>query len=265
VNRWLLWLLLSSLTGSPVGSLIFLLALWWLSDRVTFRFLPDPVRAAARWRRRGQLRRNLAANPHDRRARYELAELLLEGGWPDEAAAVLLPNAEAGDDDVHTAFTMGAALARSRGGGQAERAERVLAVAREAEPGFRLGAIDLELGRLRLRRGDFAGAREALERFVAARPGTVEGRFHLARALAGLGDGAGAARARREAWEAYAQLPRFRRREERPFAWRARPWRPLAVALALLAAGALSARWVVPALVDRAGESRAADDPAADR
>lgn len=248
MTRWLLWLLLSSLTGSPILSLLLLVALWWLSDRFTFRLLPDPVGAASRWRRRGQLRATLADNPYDRHARYELAELLLDTGRPREAAEVLRPNVEAGDEDVHTAFTMGAALARGGGEAEAAQAERVLGVARGIEPGFRLGVIDRELGRLRLSRGDFAGAREPLERFLEARPGTVEGRWLLSRALAGLGDAAAARRLREEAWAAYATLPRFRRRHERPFAWRARPWRPLATALLLLLAGAVVA-WLLAPLV----------------
>ena len=246
MTKWILWVLLSSLTGSPILSLILLVALWWLSDRFTFRLLPDPLGAASRWRRRAQLRALLADNPHDRHARYELAELLLDTGRPREAAEVLRPNVEAGDEDVHTAFIMGAALARGGGEEQAAQAERVLAVARGIEPGFRLGVIDRELGRLRLSRGDFAGAREPLERFVEARPGTVEGRWLLSQAVAGLGDAAGARRLREEAWEAYVTLPRFRRRHERPFAWRARPWKPLATALLLLLAGAVAAWWLAP-------------------
>jgi tetratricopeptide (TPR) repeat protein len=248
-GTWILWYLLSAATGSPVAALLLLLAIGWVGDRFTFRVLPDPVRMAARWRRRGQLRRTLLANPHDRRARFELAELLLDGRRPGEAAATLRPNVEAGDEDVRTAYVMGAALARS---GAREAAERALAIAREAEPGFRMGEIDLELGRMRLARGDLPGAREALERLVAARPGTVEGRFLLARALEGLGDEAGGRRVRDEAWREYASLPPFQRRRERRFAWRIRPWRPAAIALAIALTCAALASWAVASLADRA-------------
>jgi len=238
LEKLLLWYLLSAVTGSPLGALVLLLVIWWAGDRFTFRLFPDPFRALARWRRRAVLRSNLDANPSDRRARFELASSLLEARRPAEALLVLRPNLEAGDDDVHTAFAFGAALART---GAHEQAERILAIAREAEPGYRMGEIDLELGRSRLARGDLAGARDALERLVLARPGTVQGRFLLARALAGLADAAGAERIREEAWREYAAMPRFRRREERPFAWRIRPWRPALVALAVVAAAALAA------------------------
>jgi uncharacterized protein HemY len=240
-SQFLAWWLLSAITGSPVGSLVFLVVLWWLGDRFTFRVFPDPFRW---WGRRSRMRRletGLLQNPHDRRARLELAGLQLDAGQPGRAARTLMPNVEAGDDDAVTAFTLGAAFARS---GEAERAERVLAKAREIDPAFRLGEIDLELGRLRLARKDHPGARAALEALVAMRPGTVQGRVLLARALRGLGDAGGAGRALDEAWREYLALPRFHRRVERRWAWQARPLRPvayaaIALAVLVLLAGAL--------------------------
>jgi predicted Zn-dependent protease len=232
-SQWMLWLLLSWITGSPITALVILALVWLLGDRVTFRVLPDPLRGFQRWSRRSALRRTLAQNPHDRRARLELANLLLDARRPGQVAEVLAPNVAAGDDDVHTSFAMGAALART---GRREDAERFLAAARAREPGFRMGEIDLEVGRLRVRSGDAAGAREPLERLVAERPGTVEGRFWLGRALDALGDAAGAARIRDDAWREYAALPRFRRQHERPYAWRIRPWRPAIVAAVVLVA-----------------------------
>jgi predicted Zn-dependent protease len=232
MSQWMLWMLLSWITGSPITAFVILALAWLLGDRVTFRVLPDPLRAVERWRRRSALRRTLAGNPHDRRARLELANLLLDARRPGAAVEVLAPNVEAGDDDVHTSYAMGAALART---GAWDRAEPFLAAARAREPGFRMGEIDLEVGRMRLRRGDAAGAREPLARLVAERPGTVEGRYWLARALDALGDGPGAARVRADAWREFAALPRFRRQPERPWAWRIRPWRPALVAAVLVA------------------------------
>lgn len=249
--RWLLWILLASLTGRPIASLFAVLLVWWLADRFTFQLLPDPIRWLARWQRQAQLRRTLDANPADRRARLELAELLLARGRPAEAAALVRQNVEAGDEDLHTAFALGAALARS---GVREKAEPVLAVARQLDPSFRMGEIDLELGRMRVGAGDFAGAREALERLVAARPGTVEGRWLLSRALRGLGEEQAAAEVRELGWREYQGLPRFRRRHERPFAWRLKPWRPALVALLLLFAGAVTSRLVAPELAGMARE-----------
>jgi tetratricopeptide (TPR) repeat protein len=239
-SSWLLWLILSWLTGSPVTAALVLLAIWFVGDRASFRLLPDPLRAWRRFSRRGDLERTLSANPSDRRARFELASLLLDARRPARALEVLRPNLEAGDDDVHTAFLYGVLLERT---GQRAQAERILSLARGQEPEYRLGEIDLELGRNRLGAGDLAGAREALERLVSTRPGTVQGRWLLAKALEGLGDAAGAERRRAEAWREYAALPRFKRAEERPWAWRIKPWRPAVIGclvLAVIVAAALA-------------------------
>src|SRR6266540_1325728 len=53
MSRFLIWYLLSSLTGSPVLSALALIAFWWATDRFTFRILPDPLRMVGRWRRAG--------------------------------------------------------------------------------------------------------------------------------------------------------------------------------------------------------------------
>jgi tetratricopeptide (TPR) repeat protein len=245
MSQWMLWLVLSWLTGSPLTALAVIVALWWLGDRATFRLLPDPLRALSRRGRIGALRRTLVQNPHDRRSRLELANLLLDARRPGEAAEVLAPNVAAGDDDVHTSFAMGAALARS---GAYDRAEPFLAAARSLDPSFRMGELDLEVGRMRVRRGDAEGAVEPLVRLVGTRPGTVEGRYWLARALEARGDAEGAARSRDEAWREYTALPRFRRRHERAFAWRIRPSRPALVAAAVAVALAVALGVVLPAI-----------------
>jgi tetratricopeptide (TPR) repeat protein len=233
LSTWLLWSLISIVTGNPLLAAGVVLLLWFLGDRATFRVLPDPGRWFARRSRAAKLRQTLDVNPHDRRARFGLAELLLERGNAREAAALLRANLDAGDRDVHTLAALGSALART---GAHEEAERLLADARKLDPEFRMGELDLVLGRMRLTLGDAAGAREPLTRLIATRPGTVEGRYHLSRVLDRLGDAAGAARVRDEAWTEYVHLPRFRRREDRRWAWRIRPWRPALVALAVLLA-----------------------------
>ncbi|HVE86153.1 MAG TPA: hypothetical protein VND93_25025, partial [Myxococcales bacterium] len=109
MSKWLLWIILSSLTGSPIGSGIAILALWWAMDRFTFRLFPDPVALSRRWLRAGKLRRELVGNPHDRRARYELAELMVARRRYARAVNLLRPNLEAGDEDVPTVYLMGVA------------------------------------------------------------------------------------------------------------------------------------------------------------
>jgi Flp pilus assembly protein TadD len=242
--KLVIFLLLTWLTGSPLLAIAVLLVLYWSVDRVTFGFLPDPVRALRRLQRQGQLARVIADNPHDRRARFERAELLVGMRRFRAAVEVLRGNLEAGDDDPATLLLMGRACA---GAGLHDPAARFLQAAQEREPDFAQNAIDLELGRARLLAGDPAGAAPPLRRFVAARTSTVEGRVLLARALDRTGDGPGARRARDEAWEEFAGAPRFQRRRERLWAWRARPSRPIVYALVAAAIGFALAQAALPA------------------
>lgn len=261
MSQWLQWMVLTALTGSPLLSLAILVVVWFVADRFTLRLLPDVWRPFVRWRRAGQLARTLAANPHDRRARHELAELRLGRRRYKEAVALLRPNLEAGDDDVETLYLLSVAL---YGAGHLEQAEKLMAHALEAGGvGFRSGALLLEQGRWRLHYEDWAGARAVLERLVHTRQGTVEGRVLLARALAAQGDVAGARRLRTEAWSEHRQAPRFQRRAQRLWAWRAQPLRPLGYLALLLLAGLLVSRYVAPEVSAWAGhmnEPYAGDD-----
>jgi tetratricopeptide (TPR) repeat protein len=246
MGRYFQWMILTALTGSPVMSILILLAVWFAVDRFTVGLFPDPVRFFMRWQRTWRLERLLASNPHDRRARFELAELYIRQRRYKAGLDVLKPNLEAGDDDVPTLFAMGIAC---YGAGHPEQGEVFLGEAQKTDPDFRVGAIDLELGRWRLQRGDAKGAREALERLLHVRKGTVEGRVLLSRAILRSGDEGRAALMREEAWHEYATAPRFQRRVERFWAWRAKPSRPLTYLVILLMAGAMFGRFGAPPLL----------------
>jgi tetratricopeptide (TPR) repeat protein len=231
MSKWLLWMLLTSLTGSPVLSLVGVIALVLVVNHFTVRFLPSPLRLLGRWRRGTQLERMLLANPHDRRARFELADIRVGQRRYGAAVEVLKPNLAAGDEDADTLYLLGVA---SLGAGQAPQGELLLDEAEKLNPDYRMGAIELERGRWRLARGEVKGAVEALERFCKGRHGTVEGRVLLAKALEKSGRDADAALMRDEAWKDYVAAPGFQRRRERLWAWRARPSRPLMYAAAVV-------------------------------
>ncbi|MCY0998288.1 hypothetical protein OWM54_14225 [Myxococcus sp. MISCRS1] len=242
MSKWLLWMFLTLLTGSPLLSLGLVIVFIFVADRFTWRLLPSPVRMMKRFQRAGYLAGTILTNPHERRARHELADIRVEQKRYEEAVDILKPNLEAGDEDVDTLFLLGVAYL---GAGDAQRGELLLDEAAKLDAGYRQGAIDLERGRFRLKRGEVKGAIEALERFCATRLGSVEGRYLLARALAKDGRSADAKRARDAAWNEYVVAPGFQRRRERRWAWLSRPSRPLtyAVLLALvLGTGATMAR-----------------------
>jgi len=83
---------------------------------------------------------------------------------------------------------------------------------------------------------------------VLAHSSSVEGHYLLGRALEACGDAAGARTERESAWREYSTSPRYKRRLDRLWAWRARPSRP--ATYALLLALALAATGLVARKVD---------------
>jgi hypothetical protein len=256
MSTWLLWIILSAVTGSPVGAAVALLVIWVVTDRFTLGLMPDWWRWILRRRREVRLRRILLGNPHDRQSARELAELLVMRGAFAPAVELLKKNLEAGDDDHATLFTMAVAC---MGAGHQDQGEKLLAHLGETHPDFRVGEIDFAKGRSRLARKDFKGAREALERAVQIRRGTIEGRVLLAQSLTGLGDEPAAALMRDQAWNEYVSAPGFQRRKERLWAWRARPSRPLTYGLVLAMGLILFGRFAAPAMSDWANRNNAMD------
>jgi tetratricopeptide (TPR) repeat protein len=247
MTKWFQWIVLTSITGSPLASILILLAFWWAVDHFAVGMLPDPLRAWARWQRASRLKDTLLQNPHDRRARLELADIYLQQRRYGKAAELLRANLKAGDDDMTTLFSAGIALCAS---GDHAEGERLLLRAREREPSFRMNSIDLELGRWRLGRGDVAGAKEALERFCKARPGTVEGKVLLAKVYQKSAEATRAKEMKSAAWRDYASSPWFQRRRDRFWAWRANPSRPAMYAAIMLVAFVLFARYGAPVLAE---------------
>ncbi|MBL8951276.1 MAG: hypothetical protein JNK82_10895, partial [Myxococcaceae bacterium] len=250
MSKFFIWYLLARMTGSPIASAIGLIVFYWAIDRYTLGVLPDPFRFVSTLRKRWRLETHLTIAPHDRKARTDLAEVYLSRKQYAKAVEVLRPNLEAGDDDIATVFDMGVACL---GAGHTTQGEKLLEHALEMQPDFRVGEIHLALGRWRLERGDWAGAKQALERLVSARKGTVEGRLLLSRALDGLKDDGAAALMRDQAWDEYVAAPRFQRRRERLWAWRARPSRPLMYATALALGLFLVGRFVLPEVAKQTG------------
>jgi tetratricopeptide (TPR) repeat protein len=221
------------ITGNPVAAALLLLFAYAVADWYTFGFLRGFAHVLRNLRRAPRLRRQIAVNPHDRRARVELGEILVEQGRFAAAIEVLRPAAQQDPHDLSALYPLGIACLRT---GRVEEGELFLRELHAADPDFRLGRAPLEIGANRLRRGDAKGAVEQLAQYVATHPHRVEGHYLLSCALRRSGDAPAAAQARARAWEEYETALPYQRRIERRWAWRARPSRPLLYAGAACAA-----------------------------
>lgn len=225
---YLLWMF----TGSPVTALVIVLALAFAADWYSVGYLRRLYKVVVNFRLGSRLMQELALNPANKKARFDLAGILLGQRRFAKAIEVLKPVLEDQPDDLGTLYLMGQACL---GAGKHEQGELFLSTVEQAEPGFRHGEAPLEIGKARLGRGDAQGALEPLRRFSTGHPNSVEGHFQLSRALAATGDAAGARVERERTWHEYTTSLRYQRRLDRIWAWRARPSRPLMWAALLLA------------------------------
>jgi tetratricopeptide (TPR) repeat protein len=247
---WMQFSVLWWLTGNPLAAAALLLLGYAVADWYTFGFLRGLSRALRNLRVAPRLARQISVNPHDRRARVELGDILVEQGRFARAIEVLRPAAEQDPHDLAALYLLGIACLRT---GRTDEGELFLREVHGADPEFHLGRAPLEIGAQRLRRGDAKGAVEPLSQYVATHPHRVEGRYLLSVALRRSGDAAGAERERGRAWEEYDTALPYQRRLERRWAWRARPSRPLLYGAAACAAVLLLATVVkrVPPPVTR--------------
>jgi len=231
MSSYLKFLVLWAVTGSPVAALLILLAVWAVADWFAFGFGRKGWRLFNDFRRSFALARQVDINPHDRKARTDLGEILLGQRRYAKAIEMLRPVLEADPSDKLALFLMGQACL---GAGCGEQGELFLQTLREAEPEYRGGCIELVIGRDRLRRGDAAGAKAALESYLVGHKSSVEGYYLLSKARMALGDEQGARAAREQTWREYRSSLPFQQRMDRLWAWRVKPWRPVVYGLGLV-------------------------------
>jgi tetratricopeptide (TPR) repeat protein len=244
MSNWINFSILWMLTGSPVSAALILLFAYAVMDWYTFGFLRGVARAVADFRRGRRLRLVLLHNPHDRKARADLGDILLSQRRYARAIEVVKPIADEAPHDLNALYMLGVACLAS---GRIEQGELFLTEVHQARPDFRDGAPLLELGRSRVRRRAAAAA-GPLQMFLQEHPHHVEARYWLSRAHALGGDASAAATERARCWREYeTELP-YQQRADRIWAWRARPSRPL-----LYAAAACCALALAGAAVQRSG------------
>jgi len=250
MSNWINFSILWMLTGSPVSAALILLSAYALMDWYTFGFLRGVARTVADFRRGRRLGLSLLHNPHDRKARADLGEILLSQRRYARAIEVVKPIADDAPHDLNALYMLGVACLAT---GRVDQGELFLTEVHQARPDFRDGAPLLELGRSRVRRRAVTAV-GPLQMFLQEHPHHVEARYWLARAHVVAGDAAAAASERGRCWREYqTELP-YQQRADRIWAWRARPARPLLYAAltccALALAGAALQRGGAPVHAD---------------
>src|SRR4051812_43777562 len=149
MSSWINFSILWMLTGSPVAAAVVLLAAYAIADWYTFGFLRGVARTVAGFQRGRRLRLVLLHNPHDRKARADLGEILVSQRRFERAIEVVKPLADADPHDLRALLLLGIACLAT---GRVEQGELFLSAVHKADPAFRDGEPLLELARWRVRR-----------------------------------------------------------------------------------------------------------------
>ncbi|MBI4537036.1 MAG: tetratricopeptide repeat protein [candidate division NC10 bacterium] len=218
MGRFFLFTLLAWLTGNPLLALLIVIALalpgWLAGSRVALR-LSRRVRALGE---AGRLRRALEINPHDAKARVDLAAILVRQGKYREARAEVEPVFARVEDLPDANYCLGLCLLRD---GEYERGRALVERALELSPRFAYGEPYLRLGDFRADRREWAQAAERYRQATAIYSSSVEAWYKLGRSLGELGHTEEARAALQEALTSYRTAPWYRRPDDRPWKRRA--------------------------------------------
>ena len=219
MGRFFLFALLTWITGNPLLAILVIIALsvpgWWAGSRYAWRL----SRRTRSWGEAGRLRRLLAVNPHDVKARTELGAILTRQGRFREARAELEQAMPRADDLPEANYSLGLCLLHD---GELEKGRELVERALALNPKFGYGEPYLRLGDFRADRGEWEQAAERYRQATSIHSSTVEGWFKLAQALNHLGQRDEARTTLQEAIASYRTAPWYRRSEDRPWYRRAR-------------------------------------------
>ena len=161
MGRFFLFALLTWITGNPLLAVLVIVALslpgWWAGSRWAYRFSRQ-IRA---WGEAGRLRRALALNPHDAKARVDLGGILTRQKRFREARVELEQALPRADDLPETHYFLGLCLMND---GEAERGRAFVERALAINPKFGYGEPYLRLGDFHASRAEWGWRRIGIAR-----------------------------------------------------------------------------------------------------
>jgi tetratricopeptide (TPR) repeat protein len=218
MTRFFLFALLTWITGNPLLAVLVIIALslpgWWAGSRWAFRF----SRKIRSWGEAGRLRRSLAVNPHNAKARTDLGAILTRQGRFREARVELEQALPRVDDLPDANYYLGLCLLND---GEADRGRELVERALALNPKFGYGEPYLRLGDFRAERSEWVQAAERYRQATDIYGSSVEGWCKLGQALNELGRRDEARTALRDALTSYRTAPWYRRADDRPWKRRA--------------------------------------------
>lgn len=219
VSKFFLFIFLSWLTGNPILAVIVILAVYLAVDRTYYGFLPDPLRTFRSSGRIRELKRIVAINPHDARSLKELGVFMFERKNYQKALEYFSLASSKMCDDPEFNYYHGIALARN---GSVDKGRMLVDSALLAAPGLKYGDPYLAMAEVYIDNGAYDTAVPFLEQFLKVRVSSAEGLYQMGLVKIKTGNIDEGRAYLGKAVAAFKDSPRYKRKLERKWAWKAR-------------------------------------------
>ncbi len=219
MSKFFLFYILYWMLGNPIIALLVILLISFTIDRTYFGFIPDPFKAFRTAGRINELRRIVEINPHDARSLKELGIFMFEKKKYGKAVEYFERAANRMSDDPEFNYYYGISIART---GDIRRGREYVAAALEVSPGLKYGDPYLMMAEVFIDNADYKSALPLLESFEKIHPYSSRGLYQMGLARLKLGMKEDGIRYLKKSIEAFKAAPRFKRKLDRKWAWKAR-------------------------------------------
>jgi len=205
--------------GNPLIALLIILAIYLTIDRTFFGFIPDPFKAFKKAGRIRELQKTISINPHDARSLKELAIFMIEKKDYRKALDSLEKAAGKLSDDPEFNYYYGLSVARC---GDIQKGRALVDSALKSSPGLKYGEPLISFAEVYIDNGDYSSALPLLKSFENIHSSSSKGFYLMGLVKLKLGMKEEGTEALKKAVAVFKSSPRFKRKVDRKWAWKAR-------------------------------------------
>ena len=219
MSKFFLFYILYWMLGNPIIALLVILLISFTIDRTYFGFVPDPLKAFRTAGRINELRRIVAINPHDARSLKELGIFMFEKKKYGKAVEYFERAASKMSDDPEFNYYYGISIAKN---GDIRKGREYVDAALEASPNLKYGEPYLLMAEVFIDNKDYKMALPLLESFEKITSYSSRGLYQMGLVKLKLGMKEEGIRYLKKSVEVFKAAPRFKRKVDRKWAWKAR-------------------------------------------
>lgn len=219
LSKFFLFYILYWLFGNPLIALLVILLLYFTIDRTFFGFIPDPFKAFKKAGRIRELQKTIFINPHDARSLKELGIHMIEKKEYRKALDFLEKAAGKLSDDPEFNYYYGLSMARC---GDIQKGRELVDSALKNSPGLKYGEPFISFAEVYIDHGDYSSALPLLKSFENIHSSSSRGFYQMGLVRLKLGMKEEGIEYLKKAIAAFKASPRFKRKVDRKWAWKAR-------------------------------------------